>query len=407
MNATPALQLKLELDDEAATRQFAADVAMSVSKGGTLFLEGDLGAGKSCFARAFIRQISGDDHLEVPSPTFSIVQHYEFSPHSIVTEVIHADLYRLNDPGEVEELGLTSLDEQTIALIEWPEKGQGSMGIPALHLKFETLREGEADEGRSVSVSGQYDWLNSLNRSLTIRRFVTEGWAENVSRRPLMGDASSRSYEIVTLDNQQRILMNAPRQPDGPIIQDGKPYSQIAKLAESISAFVGVDKILDDLGLRVPQLFHHDLQKGLILLEDLGEGKIIDEARKPIVERYLASGELLAEFHSKEHYSTIQLTDHKSHTIPNYDREAMLIEVDLLAKWYAPRFKGASLSDEEYAAFSQIWNDLVDQLSDSEIKIALRDYHSPNIIWREQEIGANKVGVIDFQDAVMGPSAYD
>ncbi len=85
----------------------------------------------------------------------------------------------------------------------------------------------------------------------------------------------------------------------------------------------------------------------------------------------------------------------------------MLVEVELLAKWYAPRFKGAPLGEDETAQFSHIWNGLVDLLSDSEQKVLMRDFHSPNIIWRNVETGHHKVAVIDFQDAVIGPSAYD
>ena len=57
--------------------------------------------------------------------------------------------------------------------------------------------------------------------------------------------------------------------------------------------------------------------------------------------------------------------------------------------------------------FFQIWNELIDRLSDSEKKVLMRDFHSPNIIWRNIETGHHKVAVIDFQDAVIGPSAYD
>lgn len=399
--------IKIQLADDDATCQLGADLAMACSQGGLIFLDGDLGAGKTTFARACIRQMTQDLELEVPSPTFSILQDYDFKNHPVINKIIHTDLYRINDGAEIEELGLNALENGTIALVEWPNNSDGALNHPDLLIEFETLNEGQENEGRIAKISGRDSWLSAVSRSIAIRKFLDTGWDKDVQRQPLMGDASTRSYEFVTNEETTRILMNAPRQPDGPIIKDGKPYSQIANLAEDISAFVGVDLILRELGLRVPELFHHDLDQGLLLLEYLGAGKIIDGARHPIRERYLTSASLLADFHQKNHSSSVKINEAVVYDIPDYNREAMLIEVDLLAKWYAPRFKGSKLSGEESGQFVSIWNALIDTLSTSEKKIALRDYHSPNIIWRDQEAGNQQAAVIDFQDAVMGPSAYD
>jgi len=407
MANNPLEQITIDLIDEDATSQLGIDLAMAMSKGCIIHLRGDLGAGKSTLARAFIRQMLNDPYVEVPSPTFSLVQPYVVENHANLEEVLHADLYRLSSGSEVGELGLTGSDETSVILIEWPENGVGFLSKPDLDFQFHMIEGPNGEDQRRVIIAGSELQIKALQLSVKIRTFLNQNWQTNIERRPLQGDASTRSYEFVSDGNERRILMNAPRQPDGPIIADGKPYSQIAHLAEDVSAFVGVGKILADAGLRVPSIYGQNLSEGFLLLEDLGSEVIIDANRHPIADRYLASAAMLADFHLKDCPREIMLDDGSKHIVPDYDRGAMLIEVDLLAKWYAPRFKGASLTQTEIKGFSAIWNKLIDSLATSEMKIAMRDFHSPNIIWREAEAGHQKVAVIDFQDAVIGPSAYD
>src|SRR5476649_1618366 len=108
----------VELLDEAATAHLMADLALLIGPGDVVTLSGDLGAGKTAAARAMIRYFAGDDALEVPSPTFTLAQSYDLPPFPLV----HADLYRVNDPLELEEIGLSPLPEATLVLIEWPER---------------------------------------------------------------------------------------------------------------------------------------------------------------------------------------------------------------------------------------------------------------------------------------------
>ena len=105
------------LPDEAATTAFGTALAAELRPGDLVLLEGDLGAGKSTLARALIRALVGDRALEVPSPSFSLVQPYE----SAVGPILHADLYRLGSAGEVDELGLFDRPD-AIVIVEWPER---------------------------------------------------------------------------------------------------------------------------------------------------------------------------------------------------------------------------------------------------------------------------------------------
>ncbi|MEJ6403331.1 tRNA (adenosine(37)-N6)-threonylcarbamoyltransferase complex ATPase subunit type 1 TsaE [Yoonia sp. 2307UL14-13] len=119
------------LQTEADTQELAARIAPLLAPGDTLLLEGDIGAGKSAFARALIRARLGRVE-DVPSPTFTIVQTYE-APDG---DIWHCDLYRLTHPDEALELGLDEAFETAICLIEWPDRLDDAVPDGALMLKF-------------------------------------------------------------------------------------------------------------------------------------------------------------------------------------------------------------------------------------------------------------------------------
>ena len=121
MNAPTTFSLALS--NEPATAQLMADLALLIGPGDVITLSGDLGAGKTAAARALIRYLADDEELEVPSPTFTLVQAYELPPFPL----LHADLYRVNDATELEEIGLSPLPEGTVALIEWPERAPSAL----------------------------------------------------------------------------------------------------------------------------------------------------------------------------------------------------------------------------------------------------------------------------------------
>lgn len=125
------------LHDAAATEALARALAPRLAPGDTLLLQGRLGAGKSHFARALIRALMGPSGAgaEVPSPTFTLVQSYD----TPAAEVWHADLYRLSDPQEIVELGLDLAMEDSICLIEWPDRIAPDWSSTSVCLRFDTL----------------------------------------------------------------------------------------------------------------------------------------------------------------------------------------------------------------------------------------------------------------------------
>ncbi len=144
----------LFLVDEAATAALAGRVAPLLRAGDTILLEGDIGAGKTAFARALIRARLGREE-DVPSPTFTLVQTYD-DPEA---EIWHCDLYRLTNPDEILELGLDAAFEDGICLIEWPDRL--GTAAPTSALKLSLLQEGD---GRIAQFEGPDTWIARLRR---------------------------------------------------------------------------------------------------------------------------------------------------------------------------------------------------------------------------------------------------
>jgi len=146
----PIRLLQLDLPDEAATEMLAAGLAAAARPGDVLAVVGDLGAGKTVFARAFIRA-RGNGLEEVPSPTFTLIQVYELAGGTIY----HFDLFRLTAPEEAYELDIEEAFADGISLIEWP----GRLGalLPPGRLEV-TLDAGATATARRATLAGAADW---------------------------------------------------------------------------------------------------------------------------------------------------------------------------------------------------------------------------------------------------------
>ncbi|MFN7090164.1 MAG: tRNA (adenosine(37)-N6)-threonylcarbamoyltransferase complex ATPase subunit type 1 TsaE [Allorhizobium sp.] len=400
MNPEPS-PLVVNLADDAATALFGEDLLLVLQIGDCVALDGDLGAGKSTLSRAFIRALAGDPDLEVPSPTFTLVQNYDLS-----IPVAHFDLYRLSDPSELDELGLEEALADGICLVEWPGKAGRALPKNRIEIEFQFASDG----GRNLSIRGPEAKLARLRRVDEIRRFLKKNGYGDAHRRHLTGDASNRAYEHVSpADGSARlVLMDAPKRPNGPPIRDGKPYSQLVHLAEDVRPFVAIGQALRERSFAAPEVLAQDLDAGLLLLEDLGEDGVLDAQGKPIPGRYKASAACLAAIHDTPFDREIVIAGGHRHVIPDFDRAAMKFEVELLLDWHLPwKRNGQQATAEERSRYLAIWDQLIDELAGADTSIVMRDFHSPNIIWRDDREGHDRVGLIDFQDAMIGPSAYD
>jgi aminoglycoside/choline kinase family phosphotransferase/GTP:adenosylcobinamide-phosphate guanylyltransferase len=200
--------------------------------------------------------------------------------------------------------------------------------------------------------------------------------------------------------------MISPQRPDGPPVRRGRPYSQIAHLAESVHAFAAVDRALIAQGFSAPRILAEDLEAGLLLLEDLGTMPVVDAAG-PMLERYAEATRLLASLHGRSLPSELPVGPERSHVLPPYDMDALLIEVELLLDWYCPDVVGTEPSGSVRAEFVHAWREALADIVAGPQTWTLRDYHSPNLIWLANRSGLARIGLVDFQDAVMGPPAYD
>ena len=381
--------------------RLAAELSLMASPGTAILLRGELGSGKSAFARAFIRALAPQGAVfDIPSPTFTLAQTYGETR----VPVAHADLYRVNSPAEIEELGLDDLIRNHILVIEWPER-LGPVRWPNV------LRIAIAGKGmhRNLRMAGEGTWSLALRRNETIGAFIeTTAW-KGADRTFLEGDASFRRYESLRKGDDAVLLMDMPARPDGPPVKDGKPYSASAHLAENIGAVIAINTRLCEMGYSAPLIHDFDTSTGLAIIEDLGRevfgckiGRGHD-MREPMK----AAADLLADMAKHDWPDTVPAGDGGIHRVSPYDEEALLIETDLLPSWFWPHLRGAEAPPATHRQFAELWSEALPLAMPGKRCWTLRDYHSPNLLWLPHRAGLRRVGIIDTQDCVLGHPAYD
>ena len=155
---TPDLEDELSLLDASQTERLACRISNAAAPGDAICLAGDLGSGKTTFARAFIRARAAQVGIEVgdvPSPTFTLVQLYELPDGNIW----HFDLYRLNHPHEAIELGIDDASRDGICLVEWPDRLPKLTFATRLDLTFEF---GGPEDERHVKIVGDGSWRERI-----------------------------------------------------------------------------------------------------------------------------------------------------------------------------------------------------------------------------------------------------
>ena len=386
-------ELFFDLPDEAATSALAEDLAVVLIRGDVVALAGDLGAGKTTFARSLLRAFVDDVGLEVPSPTFTLVQTYSGGR----LPVAHFDFYRLSLADELDEIGFDDAVTDGAVIIEWPERALSRLPTERIDLSFEI-----AGTGRKVAIVGQGSLIARFRRSRAIRVFLDRAKWRHAARRHLQGDASSRTYERIRWSDRKAVLMDWPPRS----LDVAADNNQGIYRARDVRSFIAVDAALRDCGLSAPELYADDNEAGLLLMEDLGTKGVVAGV-SPIAERYSVAISALAQIHMHRRTAELPLPDGTLHHLPAYGSAALAAELDLYLDWYIPHLTGEPPNPAARAEFSELWAPLFDRLDRAERSWVLLDVHSPNLLWLPDRDGIRRIGFLDFQDAMIGPTAYD
>jgi hypothetical protein len=221
-------------------------------------------------------------------------------------------------------------------------------------------------------------------RAAAMTSFLARAGWRGVVAMPLAGDASFRLYYRLIDADRRAMLMDAP-----PPMEDVRPYVAIAA-------------VLRHLGLSAPQVFAEDAEHGFLLIEDFGDDSYT---------RLLADGGDEAALYELAIDTLVAL--HRAATarglpaLPAYDEARLLAEAELLVDWYATSLLGAPLPAAARDDYLARWRQLLPQAADTPPTLVLRDYHVDNLMLLPGRAGVQRCGLLDFQDAVIGPASYD
>ncbi len=216
---------------------------------------------------------------------------------------------------------------------------------------------------------------------------AANGW-DGALRAPLAGDASFRRYQRLSLGGRRAVLMDAPP-PE-----------------EDVDAFVAIARHLKSLGFSAPDILAKDKVNGFLIIEDLGDDTFTRLLAPPSedateAELYQLAVDVLVELHGIEPERVTPPG------IEDYDDAKLLDEAMLLVDWTWPAVFGGAAADAVRDAYRDAWLAVFAGLGGQPRTLVLRDYHVDNLMVLDGRQGIARCGLLDFQDAVRGPTAYD
>ncbi len=223
------------------------------------------------------------------------------------------------------------------------------------------------------------------DRARKIEAFLeASGW-HWADLRPLADDASFRSYHRLDSGDRRAVLMDAP-----PTHEDVRPFLRIARH-------------LRDLGLSAPDILAEDVEAGLLLLEDLGDDtftRLLENgaAEEPL---YALAVDVLVHLHRLPTARAVPPG------VPSYDETRLLEEALLFTDWYMPAAVGDAPTQSARNAYIEAWREILPLVDAQQRTLVLRDFHVDNLMRLQGREGTAACGLLDFQDAVAGPAAYD
>ncbi len=229
------------------------------------------------------------------------------------------------------------------------------------------------------------------SRAKQIDAFLTRANRAGAERTPLAGDASTRRYVRIAA---------APGQAKAMLMDAGEDHD--------VTHFAALSEHLLRLGYSAPEIYEHDGEAGLLLLEDLGDGLVASVLeREPALEDvcYEASVDLLCDLVRHPPPLQVRYGD-KFSDVPPYDMKPLWEEAELLSDWWMPA-AGTPPGPDLTAEYRQLIDDICEPVADCGTALVLRDYHAENLIWLPERDGVARIGLLDYQDALRGHPSYD
>ena len=221
-----------------------------------------------------------------------------------------------------------------------------------------------------------------VSRINQINNFLKNNQIETKNLIPIKNDASFRKYFRV----------------DKKILMDADP-----NLGEDVGSFININHVLREFKLNVPEIFTIDKENGFLLLEDLGENifsQILNSENEE--QLYKQAIDVLVEIYKKDLNKFSNFT-----FLEKYSVEKLQDESQLFIEWYLKKYLKINITDTDIKNFKDIIYKIFNNLDTKFEKLVLRDYHVDNLILQKSKLGLKQVGILDFQDAVLGSSSYD
>ena len=257
----------------------------------------------------------------------------------------------------------------------------------------------------------------SLERSEALAKLLSETGFADAQRAPLAGDASTRRYERLTLPHRRAILMDAPKSAESAPCPPGATpaerrtmgWNATSRLAASrVEAFVAVAAYLESLGLAPPRIHGADCDAGYAVIEDLGDGlyaNVIPDGVDEIA-LYQEAARVLAHVHAAPPPAKLEGAGGALWPLLDYDALALEVNADLFVEWL-PRAADVRIDDAARARWEKVRDSLIVKALGFPRAFTIRDYHAENLLWLPERNGLQRVGLLDFQDAVRGWRAWD
>jgi len=234
-----------------------------------------------------------------------------------------------------------------------------------------------ADNQRSIMV----------DRNSVKQEFLSQhGWDQALSVK-IPGDASYRKYERLSQHGESRILMDAPPE------------------KESVVSFIEVAEFLSANDINAPKILAKDTENGFLLLEDFG-----NDSYSKVLSGTSSYADSVTEITLYEHAVDALIKLHQAQipeSLPHYNEEKLINGAMLMLEWYYPAINNQPLSDTLQQEYIAIWKQLLPMALILPSVVALRDYHADNLMWLPERQGTDRVGQLDFQDAMGCSPAYD